>query len=74
MKIKVTAEHIVCGERGDAWNCPIARAMREIDPDAIMGWSGYMFKGHYHTFSQALRDFVEAFDDGREVAPTEFDV
>ena len=78
MKIHVRQEDIDAGEKGRAWECPIALALRrECKTRRItVGMSDVSWEvddSHYLAeLSKRARAFVRAFDSGRTVRPFTF--
>lgn len=80
IKFSVTQSHIGEGERWDPRGCPAALAVRgalfDCDHCSVYSYSAYVgFMGeqsHKYALSTRLQQFVDDFDEGREVEPAEF--
>jgi len=83
MHIRITQEHIDDARavsRPKTLNCPVARAMNDATGKK---WSvGASYAGLYHEgfttdmnlkLSRAIRTFIQMFDAGRKVYPSELD-
>ena len=72
--IKVTQEDIDLGLAYEASSCPVALALqRELDmPGASLCSSNITVGEHNYNPPDEVRDFVVAFDNGKEVKPFSF--
>jgi hypothetical protein len=76
MIVRVTEHHIKNGKVGDGCNCPVALAMKDclnshlafVDIDTLS-----IAPGQYIVTPKIVKDFICDFDDGKSVAPFEFD-
>lgn len=81
--VRVTADHIERGKRHVGHSCPIALAIREqwpgTPPRAVFVTDRYASvaaEGEHWLYCEvpdAAATFIDLFDEGREVAPFEFD-
>lgn len=76
MKLTVTAEDIWYGQTGDAWNCPLANALKRTTGDSTMsvgrhtaGPANAMYKW---LLSDEASQFLDDFDFDRAVYPVTF--
>jgi len=80
LHVDVTADDIATGGH-DSDTCPIARALLRLDEvaevyvhqDLITVWPTTCDSG-LDGFCRVAKEFIEAFDDGRPVAPFSFDL
>lgn len=75
--ISVTAEDIAKGHRCNCWHCPIAEAASRLDGVAVAAVSSvltldYLDRRDNWPLTDAAMDFIEDFDAGCVVKPTEF--
>jgi hypothetical protein len=79
MHIKVTEDHIRRGKRRTMRCCPIALAIRDLEPNRNVdvlpqyAYIGYGDATRVCDLPQLAQDFIIAFDAGNEVTPIEFD-
>lgn len=84
MTIHVTENHILCGERGNPFSCPVVRAFREcIARDEISVQVGvrnaYLLTPDGRTIIHLplpleVTEFIHSFDARRAVVPISFEV
>ena len=77
MHVKVLQHHIDRGERGNAFHCPIAQALREQFPDVekvSVGSVIYVGENKVGGTPQDAAEWICAFDRGKHVEPFEFDI
>lgn len=85
MLIKVSQDNIYDGKREDGEWCPIALAIRAACPDVpkdfnvgdklLASQKRYvMWRGQKFILPEAAGIFIEKFDNGRMVAPFEFEL
>ena len=77
--VKVTQKHIDQGEKASCPKCPIALALQDRGfPNAEVGsWTWHLGGwnlGRGGNLSRRATDFVAAFDTGRSVTPTTFNL
>lgn len=73
LKIKVSRVHIKKGKKGSTKSCPIARAIRSLGYKNIAVSScDIQINDHVYDIPDKVSDFIEQFDDGKEVKPFEF--
>lgn len=81
MKVIVTKEHIDNGVCGSSTNCPIAYALIEKSSVKLRSvGSGFVEvvnkknETFLYILPQKARQFIEDFDDGKEVEPFSFEM
>jgi hypothetical protein len=79
MRVEVTANHILFGERASCPYCPIALAIKAAAPQpaggivSVMGHVAYVGETAYR-LPYAARSFILDFDSGEPVEPFEFEM
>jgi hypothetical protein len=75
--VTVTTEDIVCGERSDCWECPLALALTRAVGESVHVDKHYISDGGGGWYrdlpSEAVR-FQRRFDAGRAVEPFAFTI
>ena len=77
MEVRVTWKHINTGKQGSSLHCPIALALKEVDPAHHQWWVGAQMcgrAGYRARLPVTAQIWVRAFDQGLAVEPETFTI